>query len=216
MVDFFQACLPLLIGAAIFARTLSALTLTGNSIYSFWYYLLHGGSVFYGGIIGGSVGLFLFCRVKKCSFLDYADVFATILPMGHAIGRLGCYLNGCCYGKEYHGIFAVDYIVGGIPTKVFPTWFAEIIFCVIMFTCFQFVCKTRQRGFYTGVYLTAYSVYRFFIEFLRGDEIRGIYGHLSTSQWISLGLFLLGFYTLIVCYKNYYNNCLLKEQKNEF
>ncbi len=212
MVEFFKACLPLLIGAAIFARILSALTLIGNSKYSFWYNLLYGGSVFYGGIMGGFVGLFLFCRAKKHSFLDYADVFVTIIPIGHAIGRFGCYLNGCCYGKEYRGLFAVDYIVDSISTKVFPTWFIEMLFCAIIFVWFQFICKTRRRGFYTGSYLTAYSVYRFFIEFMRGDEIRGIYGHLSTSQWISLGVFVLGICTLIICYKNDYNNYLLKER----
>ena len=93
-----RKALPVLLFAGIGARLTSAITLFSVGDFRFIYNLIYGGSVFYGGLIGGILGLLLVCKKYHQSFLMFADVAASLLPLGHAIGRLGCYLNGCCYG----------------------------------------------------------------------------------------------------------------------
>ena len=153
--------------------------------------------MFYGGLIGGCIGLAITCFIMKQPFFEYTDVFFSIFPLGHSIGRIGCYLNGCCYGCKYSGLFSVNYIVNGEYIKVFPTWFVESIFCITLFIFFYFFYKTNIRGKRTAIYFITYSIYRFFIEFLRGDELRGIWYGFSTSQIISIFIFFFGVFLYI-------------------
>ena len=187
-----RKALPVLLFAGIGARLTSALTLLSVGDFRFLYNIVYGGSVFYGGLIGGILGLLLVCHIHRQSFLMFADVAASLLPLGHAIGRLGCYLNGCCYGCEYEGVFAVSFIVDGVVTKVFPTWFFEAGFCFALFAIMQTFKKTYFTGFRTGFYLISYSTFRFLIEYMRGDEIRGTIGVVSSSQAISVIVLVAG------------------------
>lgn len=200
IMDMMRKVVPVLVGAALGARLVSAITLLPTSENPFWYNLLFGGSVFYGGIIGGCIGLAVVCAIKKQPFLEYTDVLVTLLPLGHAIGRFGCYLNGCCYGCRYDGFFAVNYPIEGEYIQVFPTWFFEIAFCLILFLYFKFVCKAEIRGIRTAIYFTSYSIYRFLIEYVRGDDIRGIWGPLTTSQIISILTLIFG--VIVFIYAN--------------
>lgn len=181
-----------LIGAAVIGRLLSALTLLQTSSESFLHNLIYGGFVFYGGVIGGLISLCIYSAVTKSFALDVTDVFISLLPLGQAIGRIGCYMNGCCYGVEYHGSFSVAYMVDNMHTRVFPTWFWEAAFCLLLAIYFQIFCRVTKRGFHVAVYFLTYSIFRFVIEFFRGDDIRGVYGWISTSQIISLLLFVTG------------------------
>lgn len=183
-------------GAALGGRVLSAFTLYLNGSHGFFYYILYGGSVFYGGLMGGVAATVLACKRYKQDFWTIADEFARIMPLGQAIGRIGCYLNGCCYGKEYYGIFSVDYLVDGREVRVVPTWFMEALFCILLFLFLQKKKFNKRVGKSSALYLTAYSFFRFFIEFLRGDDIRGYAGLLSTSQIISIVVFIVGIYLL--------------------
>lgn len=209
LLDLAKKAFPVLIGAAIGVRLMSALSLVSLSDKPFWYNLLFGGAVFYGGIIGGCVALAIVCVIKKQPFLEYTDVFVSLLPLGHAIGRLGCYLNGCCYGCKYDGFCSVKYLIDGKIIEVFPTWFVEIFFCIILFAFFQFVCKTKIRGIRTAIYFISYSCYRFSIEFMRGDDIRGLWGFLSTSQIISILTLLFGLIVLCYCIKKKHYNYMI-------
>lgn len=207
---------PILVGAAIGARLMSALTLIPSSDRPFWYNLLFGGSVFYGGIIGGCIGLVIVCAIKKQPFLEYTDVLVSLLPLGHAVGRIGCFLNGCCYGCRYDGFLSVNYPINGEILKVFPTWFVEASFSVFLFFYFHFICKTTIRGKRTAIYFITYSCFRFLIEFVRGDDIRGIWGPLSTSQIISVVTLLFGVIVLFYSNKKMINNCMIiRRTKNE-
>lgn len=174
--------------------------------------IVFGGFVFYGGVIGGIIGIAIYCKKKCWNFLDHADVLFTLIPGGQAIGRIGCFLNGCCYGKAYEGIFSVGYVVDGVRQEVFPTWFFEAVFCGMLFLLFQIVINTDRRGLQTGIYLVAYCTFRFVLEFMRGDEIRGRFWILSTSQWISLAGFAVGFY-IINSSRIYRRNFLLKRRR---
>lgn len=171
---------------------LSALVMTLKSKFNFCYSLTHSGFTFYGGLIGAVVGMGLYCKIHKEKLLEYLDIIFSLLPLGQSIGRFGCFLNGCCYGRAYDGFAAVLYPIEGNMVLVFPTWFVESFLCMILFLYMQFICRKRIRGYHTSVYLLGYSAIRFLVEFMRGDEIRGVWGCVSTSQIISAVLFVCG------------------------
>ena len=73
-----------------------------------------GGLIFYGGLIGASLSLMLFAKYKGEKIMNILDFAITSIPLGHAIGRIGCFINGCCYGSVYHGPLAVTYPKGSL------------------------------------------------------------------------------------------------------
>ncbi len=190
LINMVKMFLPCLIFACIGGKTLYLFTkvIQGHKkILN-----LFNGFVFYGGLIGALVGISLFCKKHQIdNRWKYIDLFVSVLPLGQSIGRIGCYFNGCCYGKNYNGFLAVRYIVANQKCDVFPTWFVEAIFCLMIYIFMHYVNK-KIYGLKTAVYMISYSFFRFIIEFYRGDEIRGIYRGISTSQIISVFVFLFG------------------------
>ena len=195
----------ILIAAGISGRLLSAIILTINTKESLWYNLLYGGCVFYGAVAGGVLAGYIFCRKYKLDFLSALDVSMTAIPLAQAIGRFGCWLNGCCYGCGYDGVLAVSYPVDGQMTSVFPTWFAESAVCFVIWLVIYSV-PIKRRGAAAAMYCISYGIARFIIEFFRGDAVRGVFGVLSTSQYISIPLVLLGAAILIL---NKKQNCYI-------
>lgn len=165
--------------------------------------LMEGGLVFYGGLIGGVIGAFIGAAAVKAPLSRYSDAVVPTLPLAHAIGRMGCFCSGCCYGREtdsWIGMCFPNSITGLAPdVAVIPTQLIESCANLIVFIFLMIFTIKRRKGFTTlFVYMTCYGVIRFLIEFLRGDEIRGFFGALSTSQWISLALIICGAAGLIV------------------
>ena len=156
-----------------------------------------GGLVYYGALIGGIVGALIGIKVAGLDIKTAEKIIIPYIPVGHSIGRVGCILAGCCYGREYSGPFALHYpntAAGALPeTGYFPVQILEAILNIGI--CFVLV-KIRKRINRTyallAVYLVLYGSVRFFLEFLRGDSIRGIYFEISTSQWISIVLSMIG------------------------
>lgn len=165
--------------------------------------LLQEGLVFYGGLIGGVAGAFLGAKIGKVKLSEYSDAVVPTLPLAHAIGRIGCFCAGCCYGKVTDSWIGMSFPDLPAGQRVIPTQLIESGANLIVFAFLIWFTLRRRKGFTTlFVYLIIYGVERFFLEFLRGDEIRGIFGAFSTSQWISLlliehsliGLFITNFY----------------------
>ncbi len=163
--------------------------------------VIKGGFVFYGGLIGGIVGLFIYVKSYKLNMVDFFDLFATVLPLGHAIGRIGCFFGGCCYGIEYHGPLSCTYTVNigntplGIP--LFPVQLVESFWLIFLFFMLLILYKRKAKsGTSILVYGFSYSIIRFGLEFLRGDKERGFLLGMSTSQILSLclGIGLLIFF----------------------
>lgn len=151
------------------------------------------GLVFYGGLIGGLLGLLIVSRKTKKHILTYTDLMAPCFCLAHAGGRIGCLMAGCCYGMAYDGPCAV--VLDGVsrlPTQPMEAGFLVILSGILTAI---FLKKPRQ-GTVTGWYMTLYAVWRFGIEFFRADE-RGAVGALSTSQFISLFILALGLFLLI-------------------
>ncbi|MBR4288381.1 MAG: prolipoprotein diacylglyceryl transferase [Clostridia bacterium] len=165
--------------------------------------LIKGGFVFYGGLFGGMAGLLFYCRKFRLPFWDYASLYSVVLPLGHAFGRVGCHFAGCCYGGPYDGPFSVCYkeSMGATPLGVplFPVQLLESVLLLILFLILLFVYQRQKGGekqIAAGLYGVLYALLRFSLEFLRADDERGAFWIFSTSQWISLFLFLFGLFIL--------------------
>ncbi|MGV8905158.1 MAG: prolipoprotein diacylglyceryl transferase [Acetobacterium sp.] len=157
--------------------------------------ILTGGSVFYGGLIGGIVGGFFYTAIYKLNPIKYFDLAVPCLALAQSFGRIGCFFNGCCYGVPYEGFCSVTYPVGSYPPSgigLFPAQLVESLFLFILTIVLLWTLKKSQTaGFTTGFYLMAYGIFRFTIEFFRSDP-RGSLLFLSTSQWISLFIMTFG------------------------
>lgn len=158
-----------------------------NGDYAF---LKNTGLVFYGGLISGVLGAFLGCKISKTSLFIAEESFIPYVPLGHAIGRVGCLMAGCCNGVEYNGIFAITYTNTLFPDlfnkSFFPVQILEALVNLIISFLLLYLCRRDRKLFdLLFAYVFLYGFSRFFIEFLRGDIIRGSFLKLSTSQWIS-------------------------------
>jgi phosphatidylglycerol:prolipoprotein diacylglycerol transferase len=143
-----------------------------------------------------------YMRRNNMPILRTCDVFAPGLALGHALGRLGCFAAGCCYGRETHVPWAVTFHnplaaeIVGTPLNVplHPTQLYEMI--VELANCVFLVWLIKRKKFegeILGTYLILYGVARYFIEFFRGDPGRGQFiGFMTTTQAISLLLVIGG------------------------
>lgn len=154
--------------------------------------LIFGGSVFYGGLIGGMItgGIYL-KRATKDDALKYVDIMACSVPLFHCFGRLGCFFGGCCYGIECS--FGVTYnhslIESANGVTRFPVQLLESVLNLLLFfaLCYLYKKKKKFDGYILPIYLITYAVMRFGLEFLRGDnELRGSFLIFSTSQFIAI------------------------------
>lgn len=157
-----------------------------------------GGLMFYGGLILALVVFCVWCLRAKEHPLALANLLATVVPLGHAFGRLGCFFYGCCYGRDSDAWCAVTFPIGSPSwyehgrtlVPVLPTQLFEAAALLALFA-FLYVLYRRSRRFTAGAYLVGYAVIRFGMEFLRGDP-RAAVGPLSISQTISVGLAVVG------------------------
>ena len=158
------------------------------------------GLVFYGGLLGGLLMLFISCRMYGLPLRENLNNFVVAFPLFHFFGRIGCALTGCCYGIEYHGLFELHYNATHINPGVndgidafprFPVQLLEALIELIIFIVLLIIyIKKEDKYSLTCIYLLSYAVVRFLDEFLRGDDIRGFWGPLSTSQWISIAIII--------------------------
>lgn len=173
------------VGAKVFflytvPRDLSANLLQDSS---FW---LGGGFVFYGGFLGG---LFYLLILRALRFPVSREVLWAMVPaltIGHAIGRIGCLLAGCCYGKQTDLFWGI-YLHG---THRHPT---QIIEAVLLLALGIYLLRSRMpKTYLVSTYLLSYGAIRLLGEALRGDLIRGQWGPLTPSQWVSVVLLMTG------------------------
>lgn len=161
-----------------------------------------GGLVFYGGLIASLVTGFCYLKWHRLPILKFFDFFVPAVALGHAIGRLGCFMSGCCYGRPllhdawYAVIFPANVnslAPAGIP--LYPTQLMESAAEFLLFLALNWKLKHKAfEGQIVSLYLICYAVIRFSLELVRGDVERGFLfgGDLSTSQFIALILFVTG------------------------
>jgi phosphatidylglycerol---prolipoprotein diacylglyceryl transferase len=157
------------------------------------------GFVVYGGIITGILTIYIYCKIKKLNFLQYFDILAPAVAINQAFGRIGCFLAGCCYGRETHSSIGVVFPEGSLApagVKLLPTQlFSSGADFLLAFILIIYARKTKYKGNVAALYLLLYSIGRPIIESFRADD-RGAVGTISTSQFISIFMFLfaVGFF----------------------
>lgn len=162
------------------------------------------GYVVYGGILGGVTAAYIYCRVKKCNFIEYFDLVMPSVALAQGFGRIGCFFAGCCYGKETDSIIGITFKnssfapnnVKLIPTQLISSA-GDFMIAIILYI---YASKKPKQGKVASLYLIMYSIGRFVIEFFRNDY-RGSIGVLSTSQIIAIMLCVVGGVMYIVASK---------------
>lgn len=158
---------------------------------------LENGFVIYGGLIGGFIGGWYYCKKMFIDFLEYFEMLIPSLPWAHGIGRIGCFMAGCCHGRPTDAWYGIAYINSTIAPngiKLIPTQLIScfLLLCLSMIL-FYLASKKPKPGILISVYMILYSIGRFMIEFLRSDS-RGNVFFLSTSQFIAIFTLLFGIY----------------------
>ncbi len=167
---------------------------------------LSDGFVVYGGILGGILTGYLYCRIRGLVFLRFFDLMMPSIALAQGFGRLGCLLAGCCYGRETDGRWAIvfhdsDFAPNNVP--LIPTQIYSSLLDFLHFGLLLFIARRKKAdGQVAACYLIFYSIGRFVMEFYRGDLERGQVGPLSTSQFIGIftgiaGVLLLGTVTAL-------------------
>ena len=155
-----------------------------------------GGLAIYGGIIGGIITCYVFCKKRNISFLDLLDYLVPCLALGQAIGRWGNFINIEAHGVQTDNLFRMGIIENGQYIEVHPTFLYESICTFVIFIILMVMTKKRKfAGELTFIYLILYSFVRFFIEGLRTDSL--MLFSLRISQVLSLVIFVLSCIMLI-------------------
>lgn len=168
---------------------------TGDAVHA----IARGGLVFLGGLLGGAGALAVVARVLGLPLGALADGAALALPIGHAVGRVGCLLGGCCHGAPWEGPFALTYVDPRAPAAhpVVPrhAWPLYEALALLLVAGAVAAWQSRRRaparaGSAFAIYALLYGVVRVALEPLRGDGVRGFVLGVSTSQWIGAGVAL--------------------------
>lgn len=152
---------------------------------------LTAGLVFYGGLIGAFAGVLIYLKQYKIPPSPCLAVLVPVMPLVHAVGRIGCFTAGCCYGIETHsalGVTAADGLMR-LPVQLFESVINLILF--IFLSAVSFFRRGDGRTV-TGLYFVLYAAARFGLEFIRGDAVRGFIGLLSVGQVFSIIVFTAG------------------------
>jgi phosphatidylglycerol:prolipoprotein diacylglycerol transferase len=171
--------------------------------------VLRSGGVFYGGLICATAVAILYMRRHDLPGWRIADMAAPSIALGEAIGRWGCFAAGCCYGKEWHGRWAVTFTdpfahdAVGTPLDVplHPTQIYLSINALVIFAILQWAYRRKTfDGEVFWLYVLLYAITRGILEIWRGDLVRGfvVPGVLSTSQAIGLVAALVAGTMLVV------------------
>ena len=194
----------LIVGTIVGARALHVATYWNEEfadrplweIFAVW----KGGLVFYGGLIGATLAGILYARFKDIALWKLADVLAPSIPLGYVFGRIGCFLNGCCFGRSCSLPWAVSYPEGnmnGAPTyPVHPSQLYDSLLSLVLYIGLALLYRRKKfDGQVFAAYLLCYAVTRSIVESFRGDyspvHIHSAL-HLTPGQLVSMGIFAAG------------------------
>jgi phosphatidylglycerol:prolipoprotein diacylglycerol transferase len=196
----------LMVGSIIGARTVYVTTYwheefadqPWTEIFAVW----HGGLVYYGGLIGGIAGAILYIWWKKMPLWKTADVLAPSIALGSFFGRIGCLLNGCCYGKHTDLPWAITFTnplaheLSGTPLNVplHPTQIYDGLLNLMLYGFLAWLFRRKKfDGQIFATYLICYAITRSMVECFRGDY-SNLHYHLglSPAQWVGVPIFITG------------------------
>lgn len=186
--DFLKLFIVAVVGGFFGSKLLFAITQISWLIRNYsWINLLilvpRSGYVYYGGLFGVLFFLWLVLKKDSVKCKRVFELIVPAIPLFHGFGRIGCMLAGCCYGLEMRS----HWDVGFLQFDRIPVQLIESSYEFILFVFFVLLERRKSILYSLENYLIVYAIFRFFIEFFRGDEIRGIWvGGLSTAQYISV------------------------------
>lgn len=188
----FQLIILLLVSCAIGLLSARSVNLIKDFIiYGFnWEKLFSGGIAYIGSLYGGLLSLYFFIKWKKYKLFPFMDIVALFIPLGHSFGRIGCFYAGCCFGKPTSCAIGIKYPYMSYPYQyqleynfiketassslpIYPVQLFESFGELTLFLFLLYIYKRKDKrtdGIIVISYLTLYSVMRFFLEFIRGDD----------------------------------------------
>ena len=204
----------LIVGALLGARAVYVVTYWREQFagrpFSEIFMIQHGGLVYYGGLIGASLACVVYARLKKIPLWKAADILAPSIALGYVFGRIGCLMNGCCYGTVCHLPWAVRFpnqsfaweqqfregLVGehdrALP--VHPTELYESLLNLVLYLALAWLYRRKKfDGQVFAAYLMCYAVSRSIVETFRGDYTAAhLHGGLTPAHLISIASFAAG------------------------
>lgn len=187
-------------GALAGAKLLSVLTMLPHIIRNidllqrntglFLQVFVYSGFVFYGGLYGALLGVWIYARRWKLPFFSFMDPLLPAVPLIHGWGRIGCFLMGCCYGVPADpplGVYFTRSQIAPAGAALLPVQLYESLgVFVLAIVLIALQSRGVRAQIQLAVYLLSYGVLRFILEFFRYDAYRGFIGPLSVSQVISV------------------------------
>ncbi len=190
----------LLLGGVLGARLLYIVTYWRESFagqpWTELFMIQRGGLVYYGGLLGASLAVILFARWKTIPLWKLADVLAPSIALGSMFGRIGCLMNGCCFGRTcdlpWAVRFPVDHSTGGLP--VHPTQIYDALLNLALYVGLAWLYRRRKfDGQVFATYLLCYAVTRSIVESFRGDyNDAHLHKGLTPAHLVSIGIFTTG------------------------
>lgn len=214
-LDFVELNAYLSIGVGFFSSALFQAVYNYIADPSAGFDLFGGGITFIGGLIGGAATFLVIYFIRKnkyeSSFKDIISIVPPCILIAHAFGRVGCFFAGCCYGIQTDSWLGVSFpnVVG----KVYPTQLFEAIFLFILFGITALLSWKKDYKHNFSIYLVFYGLFRFLIEYIRGDDRGAFVGGISPSQFWSLLMIAIGIGLYFFVEKVYLKKQLFK--KNE-
>ena len=158
-----------------------------------------------GAVIGIIIMSFIYIKLFKSNIKEIIEIFMCSLPLVYSIGKIACFLTGCCYGIEYNGPFSITYLyssnnINGI--SLFPVQLLEaIVFFILFILSYNIVIKDKINNKSVGIFIITISISKFILDFLRHTHIQNL---ISFNQIMCIPFILLGI-ILIVLKKEYIN-----------
>ena len=192
----------LILGAIAGARTLYVISYWREQFADkpIWeiFMVQHGGLVYYGGLVGSSLAYILYAGWKKLPLWKGGDILAPSVALGHALGRIGCFFNGCCYGRQCSWPWGITYPdrPGGPPSGIplHPTQIYESVLNFILYATLAWLYRRKKfDGQIFAIYLVGYAFIRSFVEMFRGDYPQYYFGGWVTpAHLVSVIIFIIG------------------------
>lgn len=156
----------------------------------------HGGLVFYGGLVGASLATIIYLRFKRLALWKFADALAPSIALGYIFGRLGCLMNGCCYGRPTELPWAIhfpeDHSTKG--AGIHPTQIYDSLLSLGLYAGLAWLYRRKRfEGQVFAAYLMLYAVLRALVETFRGDyPVYYLGGWATPAQLVSVAIFTAG------------------------
>jgi phosphatidylglycerol---prolipoprotein diacylglyceryl transferase len=191
----------LLIGGIVGARLMFVVTYWQDEFVGkpWWevFMIQRGGLVFYGGMIGAALTTIVYARYKKVSLWKLADILAPSIALGSMFGRIGCLMNGCCFGHACELPWAIrfpaDHHTGGQP--VHPTQIYDALFNLALYAGLAWLFRHRRKfdGQIFAIFLMCYAITRSTVEFFRGDYgDNHLHNGFTPAHLLSVGILVAG------------------------